>query len=44
MQFADGNRIDLTVQTLAAFQREPRDSLTVLLLDKDGHRPAPARE
>ena len=35
MQFADGNRIDLTVQTLASFQRETRDSQTILLLDKD---------
>ena len=36
MQFADGNRIDLQVQTLAAFLREwERGEPTLVLLDKD---------
>jgi aminoglycoside 6-adenylyltransferase len=36
MQFMDGNRIDLTVCTLAEYARKGGDSLSVLLLDKDG--------
>lgn len=36
MQFADGNRIDLTVYPLARVGERTRDSLSVLLLDKDG--------
>ena len=36
MQFADGNRIDLTLYPLTRLKEMERDSLTVLLLDKDG--------
>lgn len=36
MQFADGNRIDLTLVPIAKLDRPERDSLSVLLLDKDG--------
>jgi aminoglycoside 6-adenylyltransferase len=36
MQFTDGNRIDLTLFPLAALDCMGRDSLSVLLLDKDG--------
>ena len=36
MQFADGTRIDLSLYTLEAFQKRGIDSLSVLLLDKDG--------
>jgi len=36
MQFADGNRIDLTLFPLARLQELERDSLSLLLLDKDG--------
>lgn len=36
MQFADGNRLDLTLFPRAALERMERDSLSVLLLDKDG--------
>ncbi len=36
MQFADGNRIDLTLFPLAKVDQLARDSLSVLLLDKDG--------
>lgn len=36
MQFADGNRIDLTLYPLAQLETMDRDSLSVLLLDKDG--------
>jgi aminoglycoside 6-adenylyltransferase len=36
MQFVDGNRIDLGIFTLAQWQARPTDSLSVLLLDKDG--------
>ncbi len=40
MQFEDGNRIDLTLLTLAAAKtRYPEDSLTLPLLDKDGLLP-----
>jgi aminoglycoside 6-adenylyltransferase len=44
MQFADGNRIDLTICPLAELGKIVRDSLTVVLLDKDGilgHVPPP---
>jgi aminoglycoside 6-adenylyltransferase len=36
MQFIDGNRIDLTIFPLAHLSDMARDSLSVLLLDKDG--------
>jgi aminoglycoside 6-adenylyltransferase len=36
MQFADGNRIDLTIYPLSRLGEMHRDSLSVLLLDKDG--------
>ncbi|WP_274655382.1 aminoglycoside 6-adenylyltransferase [Paenibacillus humicola] len=36
MQFADGNRIDLTLFAKSALPRLGRDSLSRLLLDKDG--------
>ena len=37
MLFADGNRIDLTLETVdSAVRKYGKDSLTVLLLDKDG--------
>ncbi|WP_426448229.1 aminoglycoside 6-adenylyltransferase [Paenibacillus sp. S-38] len=36
MQFADGNRIDLTLLPWEQKDQQPRDSLSVLLLDKDG--------
>ena len=36
MQFMDGNRIDLTIFPLAHLPQMARDSLSVLLLDKDG--------
>ncbi len=36
MQFADGNRIDLTLFPIARLDELGRDSLSVLLLDKDG--------
>jgi aminoglycoside 6-adenylyltransferase len=36
MQFADGNRIDLTLRPVAALGSMERDTLSVLLLDKDG--------
>ena len=40
MQFADGNRIDLTFMTLAEAEKQyASDSLTVPLLDKDGRLP-----
>ena len=35
MQFADGNRIDLTLVSVAGFTERARDSLSLLLLDKD---------
>jgi aminoglycoside 6-adenylyltransferase len=35
MQFADGNRIDLTLYPVAELGRLANDSLTVILLDKD---------
>lgn len=36
MQFADGNRIDLGLYPLARLAELERDSLSILLLDKDG--------
>ncbi len=36
MQFADGNRIDLTLYPLGKLAEMEADSLSVLLLDKDG--------
>lgn len=36
MQFADGNRIDLSLYPVAKLAERERDSLSVLLLDKDG--------
>lgn len=36
MQFTDGNRIDLSIIAAALLPELPRDSLSVLLLDKDG--------
>lgn len=36
MQFTDGNRIDLGVYPLSRLDEMTRDSLTVVLLDKDG--------
>jgi aminoglycoside 6-adenylyltransferase len=36
MQFSDGNRIDLGIYPLAKLDEIGRDSLSVLLLDKDG--------
>ena len=37
MQFTDGTRIDLTLLTLETYQVRTRDSLSLLLLDKDGN-------
>ena len=36
MQFADGNRIDLTIHAVERLPEMHRESLSVLLLDKDG--------
>jgi aminoglycoside 6-adenylyltransferase len=36
MQFADGNRLDLRIYPAAMLGEMPRDSLSVLLLDKNG--------
>ncbi len=36
MQFADGNRIDLSLYPIAQLSQHPKDSQTILLLDKDG--------
>ena len=36
MQFTDGNRIDLTLYPLAKLKELGKDSLSILLLDKDG--------
>ena len=36
MQFADGNRIDLTLLSIAKLHEFGRESLSLLLLDKDG--------
>lgn len=36
MQFADGNRIDLTLYPVARMDEFGEDSLSILLLDKDG--------
>ncbi len=35
MQFMDGNRIDLSLVSVARFKERERDSLSLLLLDKD---------
>lgn len=40
MQFADGNRIDLTLFPLARLAALDKDSQTIVLLDKDGRLPA----
>src|SRR5687768_10284820 len=45
MQFRDGNRIDLTLFPLAKFHEFERESLSAMLLDKDGlfdELPAPS--
>ena len=39
MQFADGNRIDLSFYPLEDMEKVLQDSLTVVLLDKDGSLP-----
>jgi aminoglycoside 6-adenylyltransferase len=39
MQFIDGNRIDLSLVPVAQFEAHLHDSLTILLLDKDGRFP-----
>jgi aminoglycoside 6-adenylyltransferase len=39
MQFTDGNRIDLTLVRQERVGREPPDSLSMILLDKDGRLP-----
>ena len=46
MQFMDGNRIDLTLYPLSRRNELGKDSLSILLLDKDGSLPpfAPASE
>jgi aminoglycoside 6-adenylyltransferase len=36
MQFMDGNRIDLGIYSLAQVEDQKKDSLSVVLLDKDG--------
>jgi aminoglycoside 6-adenylyltransferase len=36
LQFTDGNRLDLSIHLLADIGKVTRDSLTVVLLDKDG--------
>lgn len=36
MQFADGNRIDLTLYPIEKLSQYRADSLSILLLDKDG--------
>jgi len=36
MQFMDGNRIDLTFVSISQFKERAKDSLSLLLLDKDG--------
>jgi aminoglycoside 6-adenylyltransferase len=36
MQFMDGNRIDLTFMSMAQYRQQETDSLSILLLDKDG--------
>jgi aminoglycoside 6-adenylyltransferase len=36
MQFADGNRIDLNLYPVQEYLNSPRDSLSRVLLDKDG--------
>ncbi len=46
IQFMDGNRLDLTLFDIHHLERLPADSLSVLLLDKDGQAPyfAPASD
>jgi aminoglycoside 6-adenylyltransferase len=46
MQFADGNRIDLNIFPIAKLNELEKDSLTLLLLDKDGiiEPPGPPNE
>lgn len=46
MQFMDGNRIDLTLFPISRLSELGKDSLSILLLDKDGKVPAfaPASE
>ena len=46
MQFSDGNRIDLGIYPIAELAERTKDSLSVLLLDKDGLIPPlpPANE
>lgn len=39
IQFTDGNRIDLTLFDINRLDKLPQDSLSVLLLDKDGRMP-----
>jgi aminoglycoside 6-adenylyltransferase len=39
MQFADGNRIDLSLFPVSRIDHLPEDSLTMVLLDKDGILP-----
>lgn len=39
MQFADGNRIDLTIFPIASLAKWEEDSQTIVLLDKDGLLP-----
>jgi aminoglycoside 6-adenylyltransferase len=40
MQFADGNRIDLTIHPVGRLDALEEDSQTIVLLDKDGIPPA----
>ncbi len=44
MQFTDGNRIDLTIFPLTKLEEIEEDSLSVLLLDKDGILEPPPTE
>ena len=47
MQFMDGNRIDLSLIPVERFSELPPDSLTIVLLDKDGcldHLPPPSEK
>lgn len=39
MQFADGNRIDLTIYPIASLAKWENDSQTIVLMDKDGLLP-----
>ncbi len=40
MQFTDGNRIDLGILPVSKFEERTRDSLSLLLLEKDGKIPS----